>query len=204
MDTRSSKFIVYAIFALVTSFPSLVFAVPVDITYGGRFDLPIIDEPGPGKVAMTEAIIEVPDHYTIYDLDVRINITHTNVFDLQLFLKGPQGPRICLNYFDELTEYEIYPNYADTIFDDEAQLLIKDGAAPFTGRFKPRGPGKLEDFKGKDTFGSWRLQIFDMWDWHYGKLDSFELIVTVPEPATAILLTLGTGLISLFRSRRRQ
>lgn len=205
MDTRSSKFIVYATFALVISFPSLVFSVPVQKIYGGDFDIPIIDVPGPGRVAMTEAIIEIPDYYTIYDLDVQINITHTNVFDLQLFLKGPQGPRICLNYFDALNkEYDIYENYRNTIFDDEAQLLIKDGDAPFNGRFKPRGPGKLEDFEGKDTFGSWRLQIYDMWDWHYGTLDSFELIVTVPEPATAILLTLGTGLIGLFRSRRRQ
>jgi len=203
MDTRSSTITLITAFAIVAGFPSLAFSVPVQKIYGGDFDLPIIDKPGRGSV-MTEAIIDVPDHYTIYDLDVRINITHTNVFDLQLFLKGPQGPRICLNYFDELTEYDIYENYRNTIFDDEAQLLIKDGDAPFTGQFKPRGPGKLIDFEGKDTFGSWRLQIYDMWDWHYGKLDSFELIVTVPEPATAILLTLGAGLMGLFRSRRRQ
>lgn len=203
MDTRSSKFVVYVALAFVAGFPSLVFSVPVQKIYGGDFDLPIIDKPGRGSV-MTEAIIDVPDHYTIYDLDVQINITHTNVFDLQLFLKGPQGPRICLNYFDALTEYDIYPNYINTIFDDEAQLLIKDGAAPFTGRFKPHGPGQLEDFEGKDTFGSWRLQIYDMWDWDYGTLDSFELIVTIPEPATAILLTLGAGLIGPFKSRRRQ
>ena len=195
MDTRNSAVIIFIIFVLVTGCPSTASAVPV-YTYGGNFDLPIVDKPGRGGV-MTEAIIDIPDHYMIYDLDVRINITHTNVFDLQLFLKGPQGPRICLNYFDELTEFDIYPNYTDTTFDDEAQLLIKEGAAPFTGRFKPRGPGKLEDFEGKDTSGEWQLQIYDMFDWDYGTLDSFELIVTVPEPATALLLTLGVGLLRL-------
>jgi subtilisin-like proprotein convertase family protein len=202
MDTRSSTIIVFTALALVAGFPAFVFSVPVH-TYGGDFYLPIVDEPGRGG-ELTEAIIDIPDHYTIYDLDVRINITHTNVFDLQLFLKGPQGPRICLNYFDELAEYDIYPNYTDTTFDDEAQVPIENGAAPFTGRFKPRGPGKLEDFIAKDTHGTWRLEIYDMFDWDYGTLDSFELVVTVPEPATALLLTLGMGLIGRFGSRRRR
>ena len=165
--------------------------------------MPIVDKPGPGSV-MTEAIIDVPDHFAIYDLDVRINITHTNVFDLHLFLKGPQGTRICLNYFDALTEYDIYPNYTNTVFDDESSISVEDGAAPFTGRFKPRGPGKLEDFNGMDTFGKWRLQIYDMFDWDYGTLDSFELIVTIPEPATALLLSLGTALLTLSKPRRNR
>jgi len=202
MDTRSSKFIIYVVFAFVAVFPAPVLSVPVHI-YGGNFSLKIVDKPGPGS-EMTEAIIDVPDHFAVYDLDVRINITHTNVFDLQLFLKGPQGTRICLNYFDALTEteYDIYPNYTDTIFDDDSAVPIEQGVAPFTGSFKPRGPGKLEDFKGIDTFGKWRLQIYDMFDWDYGTLDSFELIVSVPEPATALLLTLGATLSVLLRPRR--
>ena len=204
MDTRNSKFIIYAVFAIAAVFPAPVLSVPVQpYTYGGDFDLPIVDKPGPGS-EMTEAVIDVPDHFTIYDLDVRINITHTNVFDLQLFLKGPQGPRICLNYFDFKSEFDIYPNYTDTIFDDESSISVEEGAAPFTGRFKPRGPGKLEDFNGMDAFGKWRLQIYDMYDWNYGTLDSFELIVSVPEPATALLLTLGAGLMRLSKPRRRR
>lgn len=170
--------------------------------YSGDFNLPIIDEPGSGS-SMTEAIIEVPDHFIISDLDVRINITHTNVFDLQIFLKGPCGPKICLNYFDVLTEYGIYPNYINTIFDDEAEVSIEDADAPFTGRFKPRGPGQLEDFEGKETFGEWRLQIIDMWDWDTGTLDSFELIISTPEPAATGLLILGFGLMTLLNHPRK-
>ncbi|UCF00432.1 MAG: proprotein convertase P-domain-containing protein [Planctomycetota bacterium] len=201
MDIRSSTIIVCTVLAIVICFPSFVLSVPFDI-YGGDCDLAIVDKPGPG-CEMTEAVIDVPDNFTVYDIDVRINITHTNVFDLQLFLQSPSGTRICLNYFDSLSEYDIYPNYTNTIFDDEAMVSIEDGAAPFSGRFRPRGPGQLKDFDGQDTFGLWRLQIYDMFDWDYGTLDSFELLVTIPEPATILLLTLGAGLIGVFRHRRR-
>jgi subtilisin-like proprotein convertase family protein len=203
MDAHNAVQRIVAIVLIVGGLSFPVFAGQVHI-YSGQFDLQIPANPDDTRGWMADAVIEIPDNFTIHDLDVRISITHTNVFDLQLFLRGPHGSRICLNYFDALTEYDIYPNYINTIFDDEAIVPIENGDAPFTGQFKPRGPGQLEDFEGKDTFGSWRLQIFDMWDWDYGTLDSFELIVTVPEPATAILLTLGAGLMGLFRSRRRQ
>jgi hypothetical protein len=61
---------------------------------------------------------------------------------------------------------------------------------------------QLEIFDEENVYGTWHLQIYDMFDWDTGTLDSFELIITTPEPATAILLLLGTGLITLFKPRR--
>jgi subtilisin-like proprotein convertase family protein len=170
-------------------------------TYGGPFDLPIIDVPGPDS-QMTEAIIEVPDHFPIHDLDVRINITHTNVFDLQLFLQDPLGSRICLNMYDFKDEFGTYPNYTETIFDDDALLSIEQAEPPFTGRFRPRQPYELSLFDGHDAYGTWSLQIYDMFDWDTGTLDSFELIFTTPEPASVLILALGGALLTFFRPRR--
>jgi subtilisin-like proprotein convertase family protein len=198
MDIRSSAIWlgVVAAFFLLMVFPSVGFSGLVHI-YGGTFDLPLLDPTGPGS-AMTEAAIEVSDHFVIEDLDVRINITHTNVFDLQLFLQSPTGTKICLNMFD-FKEFSVYPNYTNTIFDDEAMLSIKDGEAPFTGRFRPLD--KLSNFDGQDTYGSWHLQIYDMWPTDTGTLNSFELMVSVPEPATAILFTLAVALLRLCKPR---
>jgi subtilisin-like proprotein convertase family protein len=170
-------------------------------TYGGQFNLPIIDVPGPER-QMTEAVIEVPDHFPIHDLDVRINITHTNVFDLQLFLQDPLGSRICLNMYDFKDEFGSYPNYTETIFDDEAPLSIEQGEPPFTGRFRPRQPYELSLFDGRDAYGTWTLQICDMFDWDTGTLDSCELIFTTPEPTATLILVLGAALITLFRPRQ--
>jgi subtilisin-like proprotein convertase family protein len=170
--------------------------------YGGQFNLPIIDVPGPAS-EMTEAIMNVPDHLTISDLDVQINITHTNVFDLQLFLEGPRRGRILLNMYDPEKEFGVYEDYAGTIFDDEAGLSISEGQAPFTGRFRPRAPYLLRLFDGRDSYGDWRLQIYDMFDSDSGTLDSFELVITTPEPATAMLLALGAALMTWYHPRRK-
>ncbi|MHC4573834.1 MAG: proprotein convertase P-domain-containing protein [Planctomycetota bacterium] len=170
--------------------------------YGGDYNLPISDPPGPHR-EITEAAIQVPDHFIISDLDVRINITHTNVFDLQLILQSPRGNRILLNVYDPEKEFGEYENYSGTIFDDEAEFSISEGEPPFTGRFRPRPPNLLSVFDGRDAFGTWTLQICDMFDWDSGTLDSFELVITTPEPTTAMVLTLGAALMVLLRPRRK-
>jgi subtilisin-like proprotein convertase family protein len=201
MDARiAKKCCIAAIIAVLTVWAGPLRAAQVH-TYGGQFDLPIIDVPGPGS-EMTEAVIEVPDHFPIHDLDVRINITHTNVFDLQLLLQDPLGSRICLNMYDFKDEFGTYPNYTNTIFDDEALLSIEQAEPPFSGRFKPRQPYELLLFDGRDAYGTWTLQICDMYDWDTGNLDSFELIFTTPEPTSALILALGAALLTLFRPRQ--
>jgi len=93
-------------------------------------------------------------------------------------------------------------NYTGTIFDDEADTPIEQGQAPFTGRFRPREPDRLARFDGHDAFGIWRLRIYDFWPNDAGSLDSFEIIITTPEPGTATLMILGVGLLRLCNPRR--
>ena len=169
--------------------------------YGGDFDLPILDKPPSGS-SMIEARIKVPDHLTIYDLDVGINVTHTNVFDLQIFIQSPIGTRLCLNKYNFKNEFFKGEGYVQTIFDDEAEIPIEQGTAPFTGRFRPKVGSLLEIFDGEDAYGFWRLQIYDMWYWDTGNLERVELIITVCEPTTLTLLALGAGLTILFQRRR--
>jgi len=204
MDARNAVQRIGAILVIVAAVcGGAVYAGHVHI-YTGEFDLPIIDKPGPGST-VTEAVIEIPDYFVIEDLDVRINITHTNVFDLQLFLQSLAGTRICLNMYDAFDEFFVGANYTNTIFDDQALFSIKEGDAPFTGRFRPVDVdpyNKLSKFDDENAYGSWYLQIYDMFDSDTGTLNSFELMIETPEPATAILLTLGTVLLGLFNPRR--
>jgi hypothetical protein len=120
---------------------------------------------------------------------------------LHIFLQGSSGKRIYLNKY-ESTAFPKgkHPNYDKTIFDDEAMVAIEDADPPFGGRYRPLAGNKLNIFDGDDVFGSWRLQIHDAhWD-DIGNLESFELIVTVPEPATAMLLIFGLTLINRRKS----
>ncbi len=204
MDARSAVQWIVALLVIMEGISFPVFASPV-YTYGGDFDLPIpkldINDPDISKGWMDDAVIEITDHFIVSDLDVRVSITHTNVFDLQIFLQSSAGTRICLNMYT-FREFFEGANYTQTVFDDEAKLSIKQAEPPFTGSFRPVEPYKLSEFDGEDTYGVWRLQIYDAWDWDTGTLDSFELFITTPEPATAIFFILGAGLVNLFKTRR--
>lgn len=201
MDAPNAVERIVAIVLIVVGISFPVFANTVYI-YRGEFDLPIpkpdSGDPDISKGWMADAIIEITDHLIISDLDIRINITHTSAFDLQIFLQSPAESKICLNMYD-FREFFEGENYTQTIFDDEARLSIKQAEAPFTGCFRPIEPYRLSEFDDEDLYGAWRLQIYDAFYWDTGTLDSFDLIITTPEPATAILLLLGIGLIRLFK-----
>lgn len=172
-------------------FSSNSFANSVHI-YSGQFDLRIPAKPAnpnepDSRGWMNDAVINVPEHLTISDLDVCINLTHTNVIDLQIFLQSPTGKTICLNMFDvyDLDKFPVgenYKDFKDTIFDDEAQAFVKEGEAPFTDRFRPIEPYRLSAFDGQDAFGLWRLRIYDAFYFDTGRLNSVELIITAVEP----------------------
>ena len=204
MDARNAaqRIVAILVIAVVGTFP--VFADSVYI-YSGDFNLPIpaLDEPESeyGRGWMHNAIIEVGDYHIIHDIDVGINLTHTNVFDLQIFLQSPAGTQLYLNMYN-LDEYFEGANYTNTIFDDEAGIPIEQSGPPFTGRFRPLDPYRLSAFDYENSFGLWRLQIYDAFYADTGTLNRFELAITTPEPATAILLTLGTGLMTLFKPHR--
>jgi len=199
MDVGKGQWIV-AILALTMCLNFAAYAEPVYI-YGGDFNLRIPADPQNSKGWMVDAIIDIPDHFLIYDLDVSISVTHSHVFDLQLYLQSPTGTRLCLNMYD-LNEFFDGENYTQTIFDDEAELSIEQGQPPFIGRFRPESGTLLSVLDSQDTYGPWRLQIYDAYYADTGTLDRLELIITIPEPATALLLTLGVVLMHLRKSRR--
>ena len=201
MDAQNSLQGIIVLFFILVGFSTAVFACPT-LIYGDDFDLRIPACPDDSRGWMDDAIIEVNRHVTIYDLDVGINVTHTNVFDLQVFVQSPIGTRLCLNMYDFKDEFFKGEDYVQTIFDDEAEIPIEQGTAPFTGRFRPEAGNLLEIFDGEDAYGPWRLQIYDMWYWDTGKLDRVELIITICEPNALSLLALGAGLTVLFRRRR--
>ncbi|UCF44515.1 MAG: proprotein convertase P-domain-containing protein [Planctomycetota bacterium] len=202
MYTRNSCAAFVAIL-IVASLSSLARAAPVRI-YRADFNSPIPSPDDPespyGRGWMTDAIIDVPDHFTVRDLDVGINVTHTSAFDLQIFLQSPAGTNLCLNMynFDEFFEGA---DYADTVFDDEALTAIEHGLPPFNGRFKPRAPNLLDAFDGEDTFGQWRLRIYDAYIYDTGQLKNFKLFITIPEPTSLSLFILAAGLITLRKPR---
>lgn len=177
-----------------------VYAGPVHI-YSGNFNLLIPANPDDTKGWMEDAVIEIPDYFIIHDIDVGISLTHENFIDLQIILQSPWGTAIVLNPALNIALLNI-GGHMEIVFDDEAEVLIECAVAPLQGSYRPVDP--LAVFHGENVFGEWRLKILDWWPPDTGTLDSFELIITTPEPATAVLLTLGFSLMTLLNHPGKQ
>lgn len=199
MHARNIFYCVFAFIFVAAGWVCPVYAVPVYV-YGGPFDLRIPEKPGENYGWMADAVIDIPEDYNIFDVDVKVNITHSSAFDLRLFLVSPAGTSVCLNTYNDVNDFFPDPNYIETIFDDEALLSIEEGEAPFTGRYRPRE--SLSIFDDESTLGEWRLQIYDQYPNNTGRLDSFELFVSVPEPAAVFLLGFGSVFILSRNSNR--
>ncbi len=109
----------------------------------------------------------------VVDLDVGVSLNHTFDGDVVLVLIGPTGKRNLLAY----SEGDAGQNYSGTIFDDEASTPIDSGAAPFTGRFRPRQV--LSSFDGAPASGTWSLEIQDIGAGDTGTLLSWSLTPTL-------------------------
>jgi len=154
---------------------------------------------GTGPAAMSPVTFFVPaDNHRIADLDVLLDVRHTEVSDLVIDLQSPAGTLVTLKGFelmDSLWPGIHRPNLTDTVFDDEAHLFLTDGAPPYTGRFRPTQP--LSAFDGQPAAGFWTLYIQDIAAGDTGTLDRWELHFTIaaaPEPSTLALAALAAAL----------
>lgn len=93
---------------------------------------------------------------SISKVTVTIDITHPYISDLQLFLLSPDDTQVLLVQYIGNNGDE---NLTGTTFDDDAEISINNGVAPFTGIFRPEEMlGKLID---KNANGTWKLSIHD-------------------------------------------
>ncbi|MFL5331189.1 MAG: beta strand repeat-containing protein [Gemmataceae bacterium] len=124
--------------------------------------------------------ITVPDVGVAFDVNVKLNISHTFDSDLVVSLKNPAGTSVTL--FSKVGGNG--DNFTNTVLDDQAATKITSGSAPFTGTFKP-SPGSLSSFNGAATNGTWTLTIQDTANQDGGALNSWSIDITAAgEPAT--------------------
>jgi subtilisin-like proprotein convertase family protein len=138
----------------------------------------------------------------IRDLNVRVNLTHSYVSDLQIQLIAPNSKVVTL--FDRRGANG--NDLRDTRFDDEATRSLDLAVAPFSGVFHPYG-GLLSDMVGDDALGTWTLRVTDLWAGETGLLNSWGLTVTTDAASSGVTLTsitpindLGNSVASRIRS----
>jgi subtilisin-like proprotein convertase family protein len=128
-----------------------------DRTFVSSIPVPIPDRPSesdpPGQAISNLMVSELPSQ--IVDVNVTLNIQHSWVSDLDVFLRSPGG--ILVELFTDVGGSG--SNFTGTILDDSASVAISSGFAPFTGSFRPEGV--LADFQGSDPNGEWSLILSD-------------------------------------------
>jgi subtilisin-like proprotein convertase family protein len=119
--------------------------------------------------------IAVKNSGAIEDLNVKVNISHQQGSELDVYLVASDGTRIEL--FTDIGSSQ--GRFIDTELDDQASASITAGAAPFTGRYRPEG--SLGSLIGKDIHGEWTLEITDG-SWKTSEtLNSWTLIADVAD-----------------------
>lgn len=105
--------------------------------------------------ATVTSTINVPCSGTITDVNVQVDIAHTRLEDLDIFLIAPDSGRVKLSTNQSGGD----SSYNGTIFDDEAAISINAGSVPYSGSYQPEG--SLSALDGKKTAGSWTLEVTD-------------------------------------------
>lgn len=142
-----------------------------------------VPKPVPDKDTITSALT-VPDAGTIIDLNVKVNIEHEWDGNMDVYLIAPDGTRVEL--FTDVGA--ISANFDDTVLDNEAELSITEGHAPFPDSYRPEG--NLADLYNKDINGTWILEVTDDSPGHTGTLISWSLITVleIKEPLPAPII----------------
>ena len=121
----------------------------------------------------TYSVININFDAPILDLNVLVDLTHSWLEDLSLYLISPNGDRYLLSSAQGGSS----DDYTQTIFDQEAAISINDGSAPFTGTYRP-----AQDFSllyGTSSRGQWRLLVLDQYKNDTGRLLEFEMDLCV-------------------------
>ena len=109
------------------------------------------------NIGTTTSVINMNQNVVITDVNLTLNIEHTYDADLDVKIVGPDGVTEVILFEGEGGSGD---NFTNTILDSDASTNISDGAAPFTGSFRPTG--SLSNFNGLLSGGDWTLYIDDV------------------------------------------
>jgi subtilisin-like proprotein convertase family protein len=115
----------------------------------------------------------IDDTRAIVDVNVRLNVSHTSMGQLNVNVRHPDGTLVFLsNHRGGAGD-----NFVNTVFDDEASTAIAAGIAPFTGSYRP--DSTLSVLDGKSAQGTWLLEITDSTNGNVATVNGFEVQITL-------------------------
>ena len=127
------------------------------------------------------SVINVTENFTVSDINVTMNISHTWINDLVITLISPNATEIILFDRECSSEDDITVTY-----DDQVTVSITC-ASPVTGTAKPTNA--LAGFNGENTLGNWTLKVVDYYNGDTGSINSWSIEVCEAQSTTNSSLT---------------
>lgn len=129
--------------------------------------------PAEGTQGTQSSSIFVSDSRAIKDLNLRLDIDHGYVSDLEITLIAPDGTQqIIFNRHGNDGD-----DFNNVLFDDEAAGSVTNAPTPYSGSLRPTNG--LNTFDGKSAIGTWTLLIRDRQALNTGQLNSWGLEFTL-------------------------
>jgi subtilisin-like proprotein convertase family protein len=147
---------------------------------------------------MLKTDIFVPVSGKVLDLNLALNIRHTSICDLKIYVKSPSGTLAIINSYNVYTFVPGRTDFRWTIFDAESPISIDAGSSPFTGRFRPNGPDSLTAFYNQQSYGKWEVWVYDGVYYNTGTFKGARLDFFInPEPVSVLMMLIGGMAIRL-------
>ncbi len=154
----------------------------------------------------------IPIHGTITDLDISLDLKHTSFCDLVITIESPTGVSATISIYDEDTFVKGKQSFGWITLDNESAIKIDFAQNLSVGSFLPTGLKPISRFYGRQSFGMWKIKIYDQVYYDTGMLDGIRFdmaiepdvavaAVWIPEPAT-LIFSIGS-LIILFKTKPR-
>jgi subtilisin-like proprotein convertase family protein len=193
----------FLLFTFLTNF-NPVFAQLVTFTGAGNFTIPL------GAPAITQGIVESPCNVSGIGViggcvsidNVQIDVTHSWVGDIGIFLFGPDGPNGGRVLELSTGNGGSWNDYSNTVFTDNTSLFITSGVPPFFGTYRPEGRDNDllppysnvnplggftfgNTFNGLNADGVWTLYINDYVADNVGEVLGWSITFNIGSPGPA-------------------
>ncbi len=130
------------------------------------------------------SIINVADDFVVSDVNLDLDMTHSWLWDLQIYLKAPNGTEVLI-YDRSCGSSGVPRKNINAIFDDEATVAVCNNSTPaVSGLTKPIN--LLSAFNGGSSQGDWVLRVVDNSAGDVGTINGWSLELCQVNQTSAI------------------
>ena len=158
----------------------------------------VLPDNGCGANNGVTVTFNVPDTYTVIDVDLGVNITHTYRGDLQMSLASADFPGTAVQLYQGAGN-DGADNF-NVLFDDDSGAAVPAGAhttiPDYVNTIDPQTDGALDGFNAQGSNGNWVFFVCDRFGQDLGTVTAAELRLTDTAPTFTLNVVKSTPIIT--------